>query len=517
MQKSPRLQIGGTVDPSQHIYIQRAQDVEVLNALLEREFCNILSPRQMGKSSLMAWASLELSRRGVRSASVDIAGELGSPRAAEDWYRNLLEALARKLSLPLDLDAWWGSTRQDTLNQRLLRFFREELGRADQRPTVVFLDEIDATGKLPYTDDLFAALRTMHNDRPVVESFQLITVCLSGVAAPNELIKDPRTTPYNIGRLSELRDFDQDRDDLSSLCSYMSSRPEVGRLLLQRILYWTGGQPYLTIRACDDVKRSGIASMPEVDSYVKGTFADLHQLSQDPHFQQILRYFDSRLLDDAGAIEAYERIQHRERDEATSTHAHLKLSGLVKRDSGGFLAVRNRIYRDLFDARWVATVKPRFSSRGRVRSTEQLWRTVALASSLTALVGAAGWMWSIQQTRQQPMYVSLTDVSTASSSLRDSDTMTPVRVPRGTERFVLVLQAEELSETCAGYSLVISDAASRELARIPNVTLDENGFTSLLLSRRFLPEGDYRIVLFGRDSGGEEVRIATYDVPIEYL
>jgi hypothetical protein len=73
---------------------------------------------------------------------------------------------------------------------------------------MVILDEIDSTLKLPYTDDLFVALRAMYNDRPQETAFEQVAFCLVGVTTPNELIKDQRTTPYNVGRMIELRDFD---------------------------------------------------------------------------------------------------------------------------------------------------------------------------------------------------------------------------------------------------------------------------------------------------------------------
>ena len=82
---------------------------------------------------------------------------------------------------------------------------------------VVFLDEIDSTLKLPWTDDLFTALRGMYNERALVPAYERLAFCLIGVAAPNELIKDRRTTPYNVGRTLELRDFDLARDDLTPL------------------------------------------------------------------------------------------------------------------------------------------------------------------------------------------------------------------------------------------------------------------------------------------------------------
>ena len=66
-------------------------------------------------------------------------------------------------------------------------------------PIVVFVDEIDQTLKLQYTDDFFLAIRAMHNDRARNPDNRRLTFVLVGVARPADLVKDHRSTPYNIG------------------------------------------------------------------------------------------------------------------------------------------------------------------------------------------------------------------------------------------------------------------------------------------------------------------------------
>ena len=40
-----RLQVGGTLNPRQHVYIERPEDDRVLDLLLHGEYVNILSAR----------------------------------------------------------------------------------------------------------------------------------------------------------------------------------------------------------------------------------------------------------------------------------------------------------------------------------------------------------------------------------------------------------------------------------------------------------------------------------------
>ena len=105
------------------------------------------------------------------------------------------------------------------------------------------LDEIDHTLRFDYTDDLFTAIRSMYNERPGEPLFRRVAFCLAGVATPNELIKNQRTTAYNVGRTLELADFDPLDDDLSPLYRAMSIDGRDGEAIVRVILHWSGGIP----------------------------------------------------------------------------------------------------------------------------------------------------------------------------------------------------------------------------------------------------------------------------------
>jgi formylglycine-generating enzyme required for sulfatase activity len=382
----PRLQAGGTLNPRRHIYIHRPQDDELLGLLLAGEYVNVLTPRQMGKSSLMMRTAFELQARGVRFVSIDLASALGGSRDAESYYLGLIGQIARSLELPLEAVDWWQEHSEETFNQRLLRFFRESVAEGIEGPIVIFLDEIDSTLKLAFIDDLFTAIRGMYNERTLVPAYERISFCLLGVATPNELIKDRRTTPYNVGRTLELDDFDPSVEDLTPIARTLSDDPEVGDRLLDRVLHWTGGHPYLTVKMCVDLADDRVNTEADVDHHVDAAYGRLERISADVHFQQILRFVANRLSDSLATFDLYERILNgkRERDQTTLTHAELKLSGLAKRDTEGCLVARNRIYRRLFDLRWVASSKPR---RALVR-----YRQWALSASflLVLVVGILG-------------------------------------------------------------------------------------------------------------------------------
>jgi hypothetical protein len=203
----------------------------------------------------------------------------------------------------------------------------------------------------------------MHNERPMVPDYERLTFCLIGVAWPNELIKDRRTTPYNVGSTLELRDFDLARDDMTPLVDALRANPEQGRRLIERVLHWTGGHPFLTTRLCASLQEIGAQVSEDVDRLVDDGFRSLERMSGDvlSHFQQVPRFLETRAADGLATFGLYGKILKgaRERDQPTFAHTELKLSGLVKRDSDGYLVLRNRIYARLFDRHWFDSVKPK--------------------------------------------------------------------------------------------------------------------------------------------------------------
>ena len=46
--------VGGPVQPRRGCYIERTADQQLLDKLREGEYCNVIAPRQTGKSSLVA-------------------------------------------------------------------------------------------------------------------------------------------------------------------------------------------------------------------------------------------------------------------------------------------------------------------------------------------------------------------------------------------------------------------------------------------------------------------------------
>jgi Leucine-rich repeat (LRR) protein len=417
-----RLQAGGTLQPEKHIYITRAEDELLVSWLRSGEFVSVLSPRQMGKSSLMIRAIQKLHEEGTSWVLIDLAAELGTIERPEDYFCEILRLIAASLELAIDVPSWWRDNPSRSNSGRFLEFIRSVVCPRLQSPLVIFLDEIDSTIRHQYTDDLFTAIRGIYNQRRIFAQFDNVTFCLLGVATPNELIKDRRTTPFNVGNTLELSDFDETRDDLRPLAAALSDDADTGRRLLGRVLYWTGGHPYLTQKFCIDVRKLGAPFEDDIDRYVDESFGNLSSVADDVHFQQILRFVDQRLSDSEAAFNLYDHILagHSERDEYSVVHAELKLSGLVKRGPDGFLIVRNRIYERVFDKRWVQTTRPR-RLVARYQKIAVLAATLAFASIAVMIAGFFYWSSQVRPSAEkarifQALAEKLVSVSASSKS-----------------------------------------------------------------------------------------------------
>jgi|GEM_PF-6783615 len=356
MATQPTLQAGGTLNPYEHLYVAR-EDVEdrLYSLLRQGEYCTVLSSRQVGKSSTVVKVGLRLQDEGARVVMIDLAGELGSPESAEQWYVGFLRRVAGDLGLGVDVKRWWHTESEGTPNQRFLQFFREVAAGDAAAPLVIVVDEIDSTLRVEYTDDFFTAIRTMYNTRASVPAYRRTTFCLVGVASPNELIKDRRTTAYNVGANVELRDFDPKQDDLASLYAAVSPDPGRGKRLVDAVFEWTDGHPYLTLRLCQEIVEREIATPDAVHRYMRSRFRSFAEVESDVHFEAISRFLGYRITEGVETMRLYSRILsgRRERDEATPRHIELKLAGIVKRNRDGLLVVRNRIYREVFNRDWV--------------------------------------------------------------------------------------------------------------------------------------------------------------------
>jgi len=354
--------VGGTLKPTARSYVARAADAQLLEAIRQRQFCYILTPRQMGKSSLMVRTANRLQEFGFRSAIIDLTGIGTALLDTETWYLGQMQRIVKQLHLRIDYFVWWQRQSHLSAVQRFADFLSEVVLREVAEPVVIFVDEIDTTLALPDSDDYFAVIRALYNERAVNPDLERLTFVLLGVASPSDLIKDPKRTPFNIGKRIQLTDFCL--DEAKPLIAGLAPDPESAQQLLTRVFFWTEGHPYLTQKVCTHVaqwaqlewNQSQVQTV--VDDLIEKTFLS----EAGRHTDENLQFIRDRILEAKDCIkllQLYRQIYQGKvanDNELDPILATLKLSGLIKTTESKKLKIRNPIYKRVFDESWINTV-----------------------------------------------------------------------------------------------------------------------------------------------------------------
>ncbi|WP_414588399.1 AAA-like domain-containing protein, partial [Scytonema sp. PCC 10023] len=346
--------VGGTVQANQNgVYIPRKADEELLTLCRERKFAYILTSRQMGKSSLMVRTAEQLAEEGIKTVVIDLT-QVGVQVTAEQWYLGLLTIIEGSLMLNTDVVQWWQERSHLGFTQRLTSFFEDVLLKEVASPVVIFVDEIDTTLSLDFTDDFFAAIRYLYVARASDSEFHRLSFVLIGVATPGDLIRDPKRTPFNIGQRVDLTDFTF--EEAKPLGKGLGLATQEVQQVLRWMLEWTGGHPYLSQRLCNIVSQQDKKSWSksDVDGLVSSTFLGVMS-EQDNNLQFVRDMLTKRAPDKEGVLSVYREIRRGKSvldEEQSIVKSHLKLSGVVRRENTA-LQVRNRIYRHVFDLKWI--------------------------------------------------------------------------------------------------------------------------------------------------------------------
>jgi hypothetical protein len=329
----PRLDTGA-IELDSQFYVERAADHEVTRLVsVAGRTVLIKGPRQVGKTSLLTRAKASAERSGHRVVYIDFQliddAHLKSLKTLATYLAHRIGRTLRSAIKPGDVwDDYLGAAES-------LTDFIERILLADPAPVTLCCDEVDRIFDQDYRNAFFAMVRAWHNRRATSPAWRTFGLIIAHSTEPALFIDDVNQSPFNVGEVFRLTDFD------AAQLAWLNLRhgcPLTERELdaLQALV---GGHPFLA--------RQGLYVLA---TRRVGSLADLIATAADDGgpFGDHLRRHLFGLSKRPRIAEAFKSVVRQQRCENEDEFQRLKAAGLVEGASRESARVRCDLYQRYF-------------------------------------------------------------------------------------------------------------------------------------------------------------------------
>jgi hypothetical protein len=351
--EQPFYQVKGALPANAPSYIKREADNALYDALIKHQYCYVLNYRQVGKSSLKNNCAKRLEKRGHHCIHIDLT-EIGSKDIeVEQWYFSFMHIIVKSLNLSEQTFVNYWLNQKLTVVSRVALVIDELILKEIQNNITIFIDEIDFILSINKfnTDNFFALIRRFYNLRGEDERYNRLTFVLLGVASAKNLMQDSSRTPFNIAEniiISQLK-LEQSYRLIDGLEKQTIDKKEI----LKKVFEYTSGTSFLTQKILDYIARNPIKSLDEIEKIVDLLF--FQEEFNEVNLSNVQERIIKNQTHNVKMLYVIEKILHGveiEDDGRRQTYIYLKLSGLIKEESG-LLVYSNLIYQKIFNERWL--------------------------------------------------------------------------------------------------------------------------------------------------------------------
>ena len=296
----------------------------------------IYGARQMGKTSLLARGMQQARDRNATLLFTDLqAFERAAFDSPKAFYLAVMEDMARQLRLRLDWERVWSERSRPNFNFEL--FFLEEILDRAEGPVVWGIDEADRLFHVEFGQDVFALLRTWHNNRAnrPREKWRQLSLLLACAADARLFLPDDNQSPFNVGERILLSDFTLEQ---TAELNHRYQRPLKTEAEIETLHRLTNGHPYLVRRGLHEMRAAALplSRLVATAATDAGPYGDhlrrlLNLLQREPDLAQAVRV----VLNDAPCLD--ERLFYR-----------LRSIGVLDGFSGHDAHLRCPLYHDYF-------------------------------------------------------------------------------------------------------------------------------------------------------------------------